>query len=663
MPRKRFCVLCAALFAGAVSAMAADRACAAARPIAAAEQQGYTGGSEKAPLGTLQSADATPAAKALACKQLAICGTKAAVPALAALLGDEKLASWARIALEAIPDPSADESLRKAMGKVQGRLLVGVINSIGVRRDAKAAGGLAARLKDADAEVASAAAAALGRIGGPAAAKALEPMLAAAPPAVRTEVAEGCVLCAERFLAEGNRDEAVRLYDTVRKADVPRQKVLEATRGAILARGAAGVPLLVEQLRSTDSAALGIGLRTARELPGPEATDALAAEMARMASDRQALMLVALADRGDSRALPAVLKAAAGGATHVRIAAMGALERFGNATCVPVLLEAAVESDAELAQKARGTLTKLSGQEVDADLLARLPQAAGKTRQVIIEVAGQRRITAALPAIVRCAEDGDAGVRGAAVEALGAMGGAQQAADLVKVLRKADANEHAGIEKALMTISGRGGAACAAHLAPLAQAGDSALRMIALHALACAGGPEALAAVRAAVNDKDEAVQDEAVRTLSTWPSMWPEDALAAEPLLALAKSAKKVTHQVLALRGYLQYVHGTRKLKDDERLAKVNAVMPLVTRPEEKRLVISALGTIETAGSLEMLVNFAADPALAGEACSAIVGLAEKKDLKGVSRQQLQKALQTAAEKSKGAPKKKAEDLLKALK
>ena len=647
----------AAWIAAVASAMAAGQAFAAA-----ADNQNVAEEKERQMIGVLQS-DAPPQDKAMTCKQLAIYGGKAAVPSLAALLPDEQLASWARIALEAIPDPASDDALRQAMGKLKGRLLVGVINSIGVRRDAKAAGGLAERLKDADADVASAAAAALGRIGGPTAAKALEPLLATAPPAVRPTVAEGCILCAERFLADGNRDEAVRLYDTVRKADVPKQRILEAIRGAILARGAAGVPLLVEQLRATDNALFGIGLRTARELPGPEATDAVAAEMSQAASDRQALMLLALADRGDPKALPAVIKVAKSGPTHVRLAAMGAMERFGNASCVAALLEAAIESDAEVAQKAKGTLTKLSGQDVDADLLTRLPQAAGKMRQAIIELAGQRRITAALPAIVRGVDDADAGVRGAAVEALGALGDDKQVADLVRVLRKADANEQAGIEKALMTVSGRGGAACAAHLAPLMQGGESALRVIGLHALACAGGPAALAAVKAAISDKDEAVQDEAVRTLSTWPSMWPEDAGAAEALLALAKSAKKVPHQVLALRGYLQYVQGTRKLKDEERLAKVNAVLPLVTRAEEKRLAISALGTIETAGALEMLATFAADPAIAEEACLAIVNLAGSKDLKGVSKPQLQKALQAVVDKSKNAKtKKKAEDLLKAV-
>jgi len=642
----------AALIAAVASAMAAAQA-----------QAGAANDRERKFISVLQS-DAPPQNKAMACKQLAIYGTKAAVPALAALLSDKRLASWARIGLEAIPDPAADEALRQAMGKLKGKLLIGAINSIGRRRDAKAVDALVPKLKDADAEVASAAAAALGRIGGAQAAKALEPFLARAPAAVRSAVAEGCILCAERFLAEGKAAEAVKLYDAVRKADVPKQRVLEATRGAILARGAAGVPLLLEQLRSADKALFGIGLRTARELPGPEATEALAAELGRLKPRRQALLLLALADRGDPKALPAVLAAAKSGPKTVRVVAMRVLERLGNASCVPALLEAALGRDAELARTAKAALARLPGQEVDADILARLPRASGRMRQLLIELAGQRRIEAALPALVRCAEDADAGVRGAAVAAIGALGKDKQVADLVRIAQKTqDPNDHKGIEKALKAISSREGAACVPHLMPLRQSGKSALRVIALHALACAGGPDALAAVKSAVNDKDQTVQDKAVGTLSTWPNNWPEDAGVTEPLLALAKSARKPSHRVLALRGYVQYVRGTKKLKDAERLAKVNEVLPLITRREEKRLVISVLRTIGSAGALERLATFAADPAVAEEACSAIVHLAGRRELRNVPKEQRRKALQTAVEKAKsGRTRRRAEQMLKAI-
>ena len=619
---------------------------------------------ERKLIGVLQS-DAPPAEKAITCKRLAVYGTKDAVPALAPLLLDKDLSSWARIALEAIPGSAADEALRGAMGKAQGRLLVGVINSISVRRDAQAVSGLVAKLKDTDADVASAAAVALGHIGGDQAAKALDQSLVQAPVAVRSAVAEGCILCAEKYLADGKSAESVKLYDTVRRADLPQQRLLEATRGAILARGAAGLSLLVEQLRSADKAKLGIGLRTARELPGRDVTEALAVELGRLSPDRQPLLLLAVADRSDAAVLPVVVKAAQSGPKGLRLAALGVLMRLGNVSCVPVLLEAAGQNDVELAQTAKLTLAHLSGKDVDADVLARLPQATGKTRQALIELVGQRRIEGGVPIIMASIGDADAGVRSAAIQAVGAMGEDKQAADLVTLLQKSqDAKDRADIEKALLAISGRSGASGVPGLMPLMQNGDSALRMIGLHALAVAGGPEALAAVKSALGDKDEKVQDEAARMLSTWPNNWPGDTAAAEALLTLAKSGKTTLHQVLGLRGYLQYVRGDKKLNDGAKVAKVSELVPVLQRPEEKRLVVGTVGTIRTAGALDLLTALAADPAVAEEAYSAIVNLADSdRNIPGVSREQRQKVLQTVVEKSKNdATKKKAEDRLKKM-
>src|SRR6476620_9571940 len=111
--------------------------------------------------------------KAIACKQLATVGTKACVPELAKLLPDEQLSSWARIALEAIPDPSADDALIVAAGDLPGELGVGAINSIGVRKSAGATRLLTKLLKQNDKQVAAAAAVALGKIGNEASTMAL----------------------------------------------------------------------------------------------------------------------------------------------------------------------------------------------------------------------------------------------------------------------------------------------------------------------------------------------------------------------------------------------------------------------------------------------------------------------------------------------------------
>ncbi|GAJ24205.1 unnamed protein product, partial [marine sediment metagenome] len=126
------------------------------------------------------------------------------------------------------------------------------------------------------------------------------------------------------------------------------------------------------------------------------------------------------------------------------------------------------------------------------------------------------------------------------------------------------------------------------------------LHMIGLHALAIVGGPDALAAVKSAIDSAEPPVQDEAVRILSTWPNNWPEDSEAGQALLMLATSAEKMSHQVLGLRGYFQYIRGNKKLSNEQKVAKVKDVRSHIKRPEEKWLAIAVLGDAPSSSALE---------------------------------------------------------------
>jgi hypothetical protein len=112
----------------------------------------------------LQDSEASVYAKAKACQRLAVTGDRRAVAAIAPLLTDAQLSLYARFALEPLPDAAADDALRAALGKVSGNLLIGVINSIGLRKDVKVLVELEKLRHDQDPEVILAADAALARI-------------------------------------------------------------------------------------------------------------------------------------------------------------------------------------------------------------------------------------------------------------------------------------------------------------------------------------------------------------------------------------------------------------------------------------------------------------------------------------------------------------------
>jgi HEAT repeat protein len=635
-------------------------------PLACSAYAGQTTSSaqeqERALIQVLRS-DAPPDQKALTCKKLAIYGTDKAVPALAPLLADERFASWARIALEAIPGPAPDKALRKAAGKLRGRLLVGVINSIGVRWDARAVSMLARKLNDSDTEVASAAAVSLGKIGGPQAANALMRSLGNAPEPVRPAIAEGCIRCAENFLAGGKRADAVQLYDAVRQSALPMQKILEGIRGAILARGSAGIPLLLAQLQSNERQHFNIGLRVARELPGTEATEAVAGAFREATPDRQPLLLLALAERGDAAATPVVTEAARNGEKKLRLVAIEILDRAGDPSTLPVLLNDATGEDPEISQASLAALARLAGNDVDSELFARLADSSGRMRQALMTLAARRGIEKALPLIVRSIGDPDAETRSAAIQALTTLGGNNEVAELARALEKSEIPaERAHIETVLVTLSGRIGTPCVPSLLSLIQSAEPENRKAALPALAAAGGSDALAAVAAATGDKDQSCQDKAVRTLSTWPNAWPEDAAVAEPLLHTAKTDSNPSHQILALRGYLQFLLGDEKLNKDDKLAKLQEIMPLVQRPEEKITAIAVLQGIPAPAALDLLAAFASEPAVADDACAALVRAAAQ-NRPSISIDQRKKALQLAIQEStQEKTKQKAEEALKKM-
>ncbi|MHB8973227.1 MAG: HEAT repeat domain-containing protein [Pirellulaceae bacterium] len=565
---------------------------------------------------------AAPAAeKAITCKQLAVFGTQNAVPALAKLLTNEELSSWARIALEAIPDPAADAALREATGKVQGRLLIGVINSIGVRRDPLAVDGLAQRLGDADPEVAAAAAVALGKIGDAAATKILEQALATAAAPVRCAVAEGCISSAERLLASDNAVEAVRLYDLVRAAELPKQKILEATRGAILARRADGIPLLVEQLKSADKSFFAIGLSTAREMPGNEVTAALVGEMPNIAPERQSLVMLALSDRGDASALPAVLRAAKSGPVAVRIAALRVIPRLGNVSCVPTLLDVASEDNAELVQAAKESLQGLVGDDIDADLATRLERADAKVRLALIAVVGERRIAAAVPALLKAADDADGKVRSAALTALGSTVGAGDLAILITRVIKPLKPEDADVaKKALLTACVRmpDREACADSLVNAMAKAPVAAKCTFVEILGDMGGPRALGALAEAAKTGSPELKDAASQRLGAWMTVD-----AGPVLLDVARKVNEDKYKIRALRGYLRIAR--QFAVGEQRVEMCRPALELCQRSDEKKLVLEVLEQNPSAQGLLLAVSLLKDPAVKVDASQAAVAIAEK--------------------------------------
>ena len=557
-----------------------------------------------------------------ACRQLAVQGTPDCVRALALLLGDEAMAHMARYALEPMPYPAVDSAFRRAAQTLRGPKLIGVINSIGVRRDREAVGLLAARLPDADADVARAAAVALGRIGAVPAADALTKARTTVAQNALPAVQEGLLTCAQRLIESGDRTRAAAICDRLLEDEVSPAVRNAASRGSLVARGVGGVPMLTTQLGSDDPASAAAAFWVVQhDLPGPDVTRALAETLPGLPSEARALLVRALGSRGDPAALPVFADLLEGTDAAVRKAVVQSLPRLGSAAVAPLLARAVRDPDPGVARSAETALGRLLGREADAEVVRLLTDERKDHRLAAIRLAGKRLMEEARPALLAAARDADQDVRLAALKVLRDVAAPDDVPVLIKNLTSAtDGAIAEAAEKALEAACGRSSdpAGCAEALRALLPEAKPALRVMLLRLLAGIGDKWSRQEVFRATEDADAHVRTAAYRLLGAWTA--PE---AASDLLRLATTSTDPAGRLLCLRACVRLA-GTKGRPVGERLALCRQAAELIERGEEKKLLLGALGGMPDPGALALAGTFLDDPAVPEECGTAVLAIAE---------------------------------------
>lgn len=599
--------------------------------------------------------------KADACRELARIGTADAVPALASLLGDERLADMARYGLEPIPSPAVDAALRDALGKLKGRQLLGTIGSVGVRRDEKAVKPLVDFLKNPDAEAVRISALALGRIATDEAVKGLQEALAGAAAVNQLALCDGLFRCGEALATRGQHDKAVAIYDSLRELkQAPHQVLAGAWRGAIMARRKDGLTLLMQGFRSDAPWLVTVAVQVAIELKEPETSKVLADEIGKVSSARQILLANVLGKRGDPAALPALLALSKAGEPAARVAAVLAICEIGNAAAAEPLIGLLQDPDAEVERAANTGLAGLPGAEVDAAVTRLLDSPDQALKLKMLEMVRQRRITKAMPVLLKLIDDKNESTRSAAIASYADLAGETELAELLeKIAHTANTGEISAIEKALVAICGgmNDPKACVPKLVEaLAKARVEAKPSL-LRTLRAAGGADALKAVRGAVGDADKDVHTAAIRVIGEWKT-----GDAAPVLLELAKNSTTPVDKILSLRGYLGMA-ARSDIPPPQKLLICRESAAMIQRDDEKLLLLGALANLANADSLDLAVPYLDDPSVKREAAATVIAIAEKRPANqqsGMTRAALEKVVKVSGENPEAV--KRAQECLKRM-
>jgi HEAT repeat protein len=569
--------------------------------------------------------DRSPNDKDKACQRLKNIGTAKSVPALAALLTDEDLSHSARYALESMQAAEAGAALCDALGKTTGMTRIGIIDSIGQRREVKAVGALKGLLGDADSPTASAAASALGRI---ATSDAVDALRAAKPAAsVRQAVDDALLVCAERLM-EQDKAAAVALYREMHRSDVLHFRTA-AFRGLALAAGDRGIDLVVQALKGDDAADFAAALQLVsdpRQWNDDEywAAEVFAAVLPDVKPPAQIHLTEALAQRGSSAAGSAVRALLASPSADVRLAAIRALQFIADESSGPALIQIAARAsglEQDAARQSLGAMRNYCAVLTMEGMLYASSKSSIAERREIARALGQQIDSGMELTLYKLAKDEDASVQLAALRSLATSPDARVEA-LIPLLASATGDaERTAAEAALLASCTREKTRASAEhliLAALRKGKDSAVRAALLRVVGQVGGDASMQALRGALKDADPTIQDAALRTLSQFGPL-----NAADDLLNLAQDdARPLPQRVLALRGYWRIV-AAASIPADQRIALCKAGLAASQRPEERRLGLAALARTPHADALKLAEQLAGDAAVRAEAQSAIIRIA----------------------------------------
>ncbi|MHC1764223.1 MAG: HEAT repeat domain-containing protein [Verrucomicrobiia bacterium] len=572
-------------------------------------------------LAAILESSASVEAKQFVCRQLAIIGTVEQVPVLEKLLTDDALSDMARYALAPVPDPSAGRALRNALTRCSGKARIGIINSLAHRQDPEAVPLLAPLLKAEDTESARTAAAALGKIGGPDAARLLTDALKQASPQMRSDIADACLACAERLRAMGEPAAAAAIYHQLYAAQEPSWIRSAALRG-LVATGSEGVQLATAALRDSDPVIVRAAIGCIQSIPGSDATRQFAAELPKLPAAAQAVLINALSERADAAAYPAVEKAAASTDPAVRMAAIRALGILGDRSTVALLVRIANATVPERAA-ALESLRALRADGVDTALTAQLESASSEARVRLISVLADRQADSAVQTLVRFLESSDQATAIAAAKALGQIAGPSALPSLLRTLTATDS-------EALREASEAAAIAVARRITPPAEPSGPVLEALRtrpspaaqgslLRVLAGVGAPEGLTAVLDALKDQDETVRDSAVRALADWPT-----SAALQPLRGVFEKAESQAHRALALRGVVRLADpAVSQEAQAQALSIYEQIMPRLKGAEEVQLALSGLAGINDRRALGLIAPHLDSPGTKEEAAAATAKVA----------------------------------------
>lgn len=566
--------------------------------------------------------DATWAGKQFMCIQLSLIGTKKSVPILTQLLKKESTANMALYCLTRIPDPAVNKMLRKMLKKTQGNTQIGIINTLGMRRDDKASKYLKSFLFSKNIETASAAASALGKIGDKKSANYLFQALKKCNVNHQKLMLDGYLACADQQVEMNEAESADAIYKSVYFGDYPHTFKSAALRGLVLTQPQNGLDFILSSIKTDDLNMQPVAFSLISQLPADISLQPLYDLMSSISELGQVQVLAALAERKEMSAHSMVQKALKNQSQAVRIQAVKSLQNLGKSSDVLTLATLASQKNGLLSNTAREVLYLLNDNDIDDEIIRNIPAADPKVKVELIRSIRERYMTKATYVLIQSLRDPNYRVQRESYKSLGIVAFPENLNQLLVELKQIKNNSvRTEAENALALVAlkyDKEQKRTEEVLAGLNKTKDISVQGSLLRILGKIGESDGLPMLKKSLANKNMDIRISAVKALSDWPNAEPADDL---------KRQIKMTHNTrlkkLSFRGWIQLVDRDKTIDNDNKIQKYIEAFQLAADDQDKKQVLSALANVKTKSALDTAIPMMKTESLKSEAEMAIYGIA----------------------------------------
>ena len=556
--------------------------------------------------------------KAFVLEQLNFVAQNTSIPALSALLTDERLCEPAALALQTIGTPEAAATIAKALADAKGKNQLTIIRALGEMREKSSAPAILPLASSEDAMVRQASWFALASLGFAPATEVLAKAAETKTGYERSLATRAYLLLARRLAEAGDKEACAKICRgllATRTAPAESNVYCAALTSLADALGTGAVGEVLTALDSKDGKISAAALQILCGIEGADLIAPLTTKLKSATPENRASMIAALGRRGDKAALPLFKEALKDEDANVRGAAIGAVAGVGgdeNVSALIALLDAGKADDVKALKQALMTIKAPGFSSIAGGAV---PKASPAAKIALVEILGARGANDQVSVVLFAAADKEAPLRMAALRALPAVVGAVEAPKLLEMmLASTVAGERAEIGKAVLAACKKTTDSAAPILAVLPRAAGDA-RSDLLKLLARLGGDAALQAVIAESKSETPAAKESAIRALGEWV-----DSAAAPTLLTIAGEAKEQIQHVLALRGYLRMLTLPPARKPVQTVEMLKQLAATARTADEKKLILGALSNVRCIEAMTLAAASLDQDETKAEASAAVI-------------------------------------------